>query len=356
MKKYRIKDIAELASASVGTVDRVLHNRGDVSPETRKKIEDVLEKINYVKKVHSKTPNSERLIRLLVIMPQYGNGEYWHQIKNGIEKAQAHYGIHNIKITYLYYNQFDIFSCRKCYKEAIAFKKDAVIIGPSFYDETFIFVNQLTLQKIPYVFVDANVNNTNPLAFYSPQNAQCGRAQARLITSTMEKNKSIVLLLAKRIGDETSISSIERQQGFMSYIKENSINTKIINALYNRLDLSDNQDLLDEIFDNNDIGAAAVFNSRAYIISNYLRKKGIKDIKLVGFGANKNNITDLKDGYISFLIEERPEYQGYSSVKSIIEYLRYDKIPTITNYTPIDIIIKETADYYIEADSTVAFR
>ena len=351
MKKYRIKDIAELASVSVGTVDRILHNRGDVSPETRKKIEDVLEKINYIKKIHSKTPNTKRPIRILVIMPQHGTGEYWYQIKNGIEKAQTHYGIFNIKITYLYYNQFDIFSCRKCYKEAIAYKKDAVIIGPSFYDETIIFANQLTLQKIPYVFVDAYVNNTEPLAFYSPQNAQCGRAQARLLTSSMDKRKSIVLLLAKRIGDETSISSIERQQGFMAYIKENSINVKIINALYNKFDPLDNRNLLDEIFSNNDIGAAAIFNSRAYIISSYLREKGIKDIKLVGFGANKNNITDLKDGYISFLIEERPEDQGYMSVKSIIEYIQYDKKPITTNYTPIDIIIKETADYYIEANS-----
>ncbi len=31
MRKVRIKDIAEIANVSIGTVDRVIHNRGEVS-------------------------------------------------------------------------------------------------------------------------------------------------------------------------------------------------------------------------------------------------------------------------------------------------------------------------------------
>ena len=43
---------------------------------------------------------------------------------------------------------------------------------------------------------------------------------------------------------------------------------------------------------------------------------------------------------------ERPEYQGYMAVKAVLEYLIYNKKPEVYNYTPIDIIINETVDFY----------
>lgn len=46
-EKIRIKDIAELSGVSVGTVDRILHNRPNVSKAAREKVEKVLKEINY---------------------------------------------------------------------------------------------------------------------------------------------------------------------------------------------------------------------------------------------------------------------------------------------------------------------
>ena len=45
--KIRIKDIAQQSGVSVGTVDRVLHNRPNVSPAAREKVEKILKEMNY---------------------------------------------------------------------------------------------------------------------------------------------------------------------------------------------------------------------------------------------------------------------------------------------------------------------
>ena len=46
-KAIRIKDIAKAAGVSVGTVDRVLHNRGKVSEKAKKKVDADLQKNEY---------------------------------------------------------------------------------------------------------------------------------------------------------------------------------------------------------------------------------------------------------------------------------------------------------------------
>ena len=43
-----MKQIAELAGVSRGTVDRVLNNRGEVNQETAKRILDIANSLNYV--------------------------------------------------------------------------------------------------------------------------------------------------------------------------------------------------------------------------------------------------------------------------------------------------------------------
>ena len=48
MKVVTIKDIARLANVSVTTVSRVLNHRPDVNPETREKVERIIEENSFV--------------------------------------------------------------------------------------------------------------------------------------------------------------------------------------------------------------------------------------------------------------------------------------------------------------------
>ena len=48
MKVYTIKDIARMANVSVTTVSRVLNRRPDVNPETREKVERIIQENNFV--------------------------------------------------------------------------------------------------------------------------------------------------------------------------------------------------------------------------------------------------------------------------------------------------------------------
>ena len=60
-QRHNIEDIAQLAGVSRGTVSRVLNNHPAVSDETRQKVLDVIEKLNYRPNFsarHMRTDNS----------------------------------------------------------------------------------------------------------------------------------------------------------------------------------------------------------------------------------------------------------------------------------------------------------
>lgn len=46
-KKARIKDLGSLVSESIGTDNRVLHNRKESTEETMQKVQRILKGINY---------------------------------------------------------------------------------------------------------------------------------------------------------------------------------------------------------------------------------------------------------------------------------------------------------------------
>ena len=73
--KIRIKDIARLANVSTGTVDRVLHNRGEVSAKSREKVEKVLKEINYQPNIYAPALASKKRYTLVTLLPESNEGE-----------------------------------------------------------------------------------------------------------------------------------------------------------------------------------------------------------------------------------------------------------------------------------------
>ncbi len=112
-KKIRIKDIAEMAGVSAGTVDRVLHNRGNVSEPARLAVEKVLEKVNYKPNIHVSALSLKRRYKIVVATPEASHGEYWESIHNGIRHAIEEYENIKMESLILTYNQYDIYSCKK---------------------------------------------------------------------------------------------------------------------------------------------------------------------------------------------------------------------------------------------------
>ena len=85
-QNYTIKDIARMAGVSAGTVDRVLHNRGDVSPQSKAKVQKVLDEIHYQPNVFAIGLAAKKKYSFVCLIPYYIEHDYWHSVVEAVER------------------------------------------------------------------------------------------------------------------------------------------------------------------------------------------------------------------------------------------------------------------------------
>jgi hypothetical protein len=75
--RITIRDIAEKAGVSVGTVDRVLHNRPNVSPKALVKVQKAIEEMNYEPNMYASALAHNKEYNFYCLMPKHESEAYW---------------------------------------------------------------------------------------------------------------------------------------------------------------------------------------------------------------------------------------------------------------------------------------
>ena len=82
-EKTRIKDIAERAGVSVGTVDRVLHNRPNVSKKSLEKVQKALDEMDYRPNMYASALAYNKEYTFYCIIPKHESEAYWEEVEEG---------------------------------------------------------------------------------------------------------------------------------------------------------------------------------------------------------------------------------------------------------------------------------
>ena len=215
-RNIKIKDIARLAGVSAGTVDRILHNRGNVSEESRAAVEKVLSEVDYRYNIHTSAISLRKKYRIIISTPTASIGEYWGAIQSGFEHALEEFRDIDITCRYFFYNQFDVYSCKSAFNSIIEESPDAVIIGPTFIDETKELCGHLDAAGIPYAFVDSMIDGTSPIATFTTDQHACGFMLGKQLRSMTPEGSSLAIFGTRRIGNQRASNTLIRRKGFMS--------------------------------------------------------------------------------------------------------------------------------------------
>jgi len=348
-KDIRIIDIAKMAGVSIGTVDRVIHKRGRVSEESLKKVNAVLSMVNYSPNIFARSLVSKKNYKVLALIPQHSTDDYWMYIAEGLDRAADEVKLSGISFEKLSFNQYDTASFEKAIEKLLSIDIDGVIIANFFSSQVIHLSKALDARNIPYVYIDANIEDQNPLAYFGTHSYDSGAVAARIISGRIGRKEDILIAKMFYKNKELSNQVLSRQKGFLNYIEKSNFGGKIYYADLKIDAHIKNFEVLDKIFDErtgHSIQAAITFNSTCHVLANYLKVRDRKLTYLVGYDLIEKNKVLLKEGYIDLLIGQRPELQGYRALKVITDKLLLNLQAEKINYMPIDLLIKENIDYY----------
>ena len=346
--RIRIKDIAQMAEVSVGTVDRVIHGRGGVSPQSRMRVEEILKRLNYQPNMYASALASNKKYVFACLLPQHEAGEYWTEVESGIRNALAAYSDFNTDARLSYYDPYDYHSFIHAAKEILDYQPDGVIMAPTSPQYSKSFTDALGKLSIPYIYIDSDIKEEPALSFFGQDSHQSGYFAARMLM-LLAGNETNEIAIFRKINEGIVGSNQQerREIGFRTYMKQFHPACRIWEVdLHAKQDSQDVQ-MLDDFFQQHPtLNNGITFNSKAYIIGEYLQMRHIQGFNLMGYDLLKRNVECLKNGSIFFLIAQQPALQGYNALKALCDYLILKKDIARQNYMPIDLLTKENIAFY----------
>lgn len=344
-KKYTIKDIAQLAGVSKGTVDRVLHNRGKVSSKALENINRVLSEIDYQPNLIARNLKNNKTLHLCVILPDPEKDPFWAPCLTGIEQAIKEFKMYSLVIEAFYFDPNSTASFLAICKEVLALTPNAVLLAPLFHQETKDAVADFYAQGIRVTVFNTQVESDCIQSFVGQDLYLSGRVAAKLMNAIVDTGEIFIVHL-----DETYQNAVhmqEKEKGFRAYFDEKQNHGLRISTLI--LESVTIEKQLTQILSTNpNIVGFFVTTSKAYQVAKIVKKHQYKGLRIIGYDLIAANIEYLNDEVIEFLIHQKPKEQVYLAINALVENFLFEKNIPSQKFLPIDIINTENASFYID--------
>lgn len=350
MKKIaRIKDIAQQAGVSPGTVDRVLHSRGRVSEKARARIEKAMKELDYEPNVLARALVSSHNWRIAILIPDPGNDEYWEAPNEGVEEAESQLRQYGVAIDKFLFNQKDVESFKTEAQKINPSDYAGIVTAPIFYRESLAYLKKWKEENIPFSLFNTHIPDYEPVAYVGQDSYQSGMLAGRLLHYGCKKPGTFMVT---HIDDEVINSShlIKKEQGFIDFFEDPK--GEASHVVRTEIDFWEDKErchaYLEQLINEYpDLRGFFVTNSRSFVIGEFLQKKRLDHLQLVGYDLLSKNREFLNTGVIDFLINQNPYGQGYRAVMSMADHVVFRKMVDQIKYLPLDVVTKENLKYYL---------
>lgn len=337
-----IKDIAQKAGVSIGTVDRVLHDRGAVNEQTKQRVLQIVKELDY-------QPNTvaqglavlKKKLKLGFFIPDDTYHPFFGDLFRSAEskaKELEKYGV-QVVINKIFLQKTD-----KEYWEALKNQvtefDGLVLVAIDVFNNNGI-LDEAKRAGVPVVFTNRYFENVDFLAYVGCDYEQSGRLAAGLCALSGGEDAKVCIYSEYYDEEETSLS---RLGGFKKEKDKRYPNMKIVeqcqivkNSIDNYISV---KTMLEKYPDTNII---YVMNPGDYGICEAIYKADEKhQLRIITNDLVEEQAKMMRKGMISATVCQEPDKQGALPLDILFQYLAYNIQPEEKMcYTNLSIRIEQ---------------
>jgi ribose transport system substrate-binding protein len=187
-------------------------------------------------------------------------------------------------------------------------------------------MDEAASRDIPVIAFDSGVDSDVPLTTAATDNRAASALAAEKMVELTGGEGQIALV----VHDQTSVTGVERRDGFVEYIEENAPDMEIVDIQYGGGDHLESTNLATAIMQGNPdlVGIFGANEGSAIGVVNAVKELGRSgEIVVIGFDSGQAQIDAINDGTMAGAITQNPVGIGYETVKAAVMALDGEELP-----------------------------
>ena len=327
-----IKMIAERAGVSIGTVDRVLHDRPYVKEEVRKKILQVMEELDYrPNRMASVLAMSSTPRHFTVIQPVW-KGYLREAMAAGVERFLEEHRDYNVSVDVAEYPQEDAEACLHQINTAVANGTQAIALCPTDCEEIRLRLAELAEQNIPVIAFNSDVADSARLCYVGEDARRAGRVAGEIAFKFLRDGDRPLVVYA----GPSYAGHKARAEGFLERLEELGFPREACAIAATHNDYEETYAAVWRALKcENPPDYIYMANRSVPACVQALEDAGMTGrVRVLSHDCTPEIAQFLRDGKVDFTIDQDLAYQPYQSLCLLLRYLSEHKAPEKEAYCP----------------------
>jgi len=337
-----IKEIADLAGVSRGTVDRVLNDRGSVDPYKKRRVLEIAKALNYTPNLAGKTLaiKKKQLKFGYILFGSTASNPFFLDVVDGIESRAAELSEYGVSVEIRYAVIGDPGLQVNLIDELVNLGIAGLVITPINHPLVIDRIKQLTDGGLPVVTANSDIPNSGRIAYVGSDYYKSGETAGGIMNLICGGSAKVGIIM----GSPLVLCHSERVAGFLRRIKDEYTGIEVVGTEINHDD-----DIQSYLVTTRLLEAHPEINALFLVAAGVSGAcRAVKDldperkIKVISYDTTVASCELINSGEIAVAITQEPFKQGAKPLDILLNYAGMGIEPDQEYYyTALGIKIKE---------------